>query len=151
MVMSQHLHCGDMSAPEPSTDLAIKRLDGFKFVGLVEHWALSMCLFHTKLGGTCTELDFANMRPGRRPMEETPNPYSQMLDQDDERVYEAVSEKFWADVKKFGVNRRSCMKTCKEYTAPFEIGQDSISLQAKRLDSFDFSWPSQLAVDESLL
>merc|ERR1712166_1729650 len=50
----------------PDTPTALKRLDGFKFVGLTEEWDLSICLFHAMFGGECEESEFANMRPSKR-------------------------------------------------------------------------------------
>ena len=37
---------------------------GLAFVGLVEHWELSICLFHAMFGGTAREAQFANTRKG---------------------------------------------------------------------------------------
>ncbi len=43
---------------------AISRLDDdFAFVGLVEEWGLSVCLFHAMFGGDCHPREFRNIRP----------------------------------------------------------------------------------------
>lgn len=54
--------------PPPSDDevaLAVRRLQQFAFVGIMEHWELSICLFHIKFGlGSCHRDELVNMRPG---------------------------------------------------------------------------------------
>ena len=51
----------------PNVSLAVQRLGTFAFVGLVEEWALSVCLLHTMHGPTfhserCYAAEFGNSR-----------------------------------------------------------------------------------------
>lgn len=55
--------CGD---PQPVTSkeasLAVERLrEGFIFVGIIEEWDLSICLFRHMFGGDCLKSDFSSM------------------------------------------------------------------------------------------
>ena len=45
-------------------ELARLRLrEGFAFVGIFEHWALSVCLLHARFGGLCDRAELVNLRP----------------------------------------------------------------------------------------
>jgi len=60
--------CGSGAPPtRAEVDKAKRRLRGFLFVGLVEEWELSMCLFRATFGGQCFASEFINTRH-----EETP-------------------------------------------------------------------------------
>jgi hypothetical protein len=54
-------------AEVPTTEdvsLAINRLrQGFAFVGITDHWDLSVCLFRAMFGGECNSLDLINTKP----------------------------------------------------------------------------------------
>ena len=60
--------CGSNCKPLiPDVKRAVDRLDTFAFVGLVEEWALSICLLHTMHGPTfhserCNAAEFGNSR-----------------------------------------------------------------------------------------
>ena len=62
-------HCGvhttlSEAAAEALKHEAARRLrDDFAFVGLVEHWNLSICLFHAMHGGRVIPAEFENSRP----------------------------------------------------------------------------------------
>eukprot|EP00927_Polykrikos_kofoidii_P037457 TRINITY_DN3160_c0_g1_i1.p1 TRINITY_DN3160_c0_g1~~TRINITY_DN3160_c0_g1_i1.p1 ORF type:complete len:379 (+),score=46.68 TRINITY_DN3160_c0_g1_i1:72-1208(+) len=104
---------------EPNVTLAIERLDGFAFVGLLEEYDLSVCLFHLRFGGDCLPVEFENMRPGEYVSDmkkqaqqveldllaEHPDPY-------DTPVYKAASQRFWIDVAKYEANPRTCSEIC---------------------------------------
>ncbi|KAJ1456848.1 hypothetical protein M885DRAFT_563459 [Pelagophyceae sp. CCMP2097] len=54
------------AAPYPANkqiEEANKRLADFAFVGIVEYWPQSMCLFHDTFGGDPKPFEFANVRP----------------------------------------------------------------------------------------
>merc|ERR1712032_1535715 len=40
--------------------------NGFAFVGLIEEYALSVCLFHKMFGGQPEKREFLNIRPGKK-------------------------------------------------------------------------------------
>jgi len=54
--------CGDLApATDGETKQAIERLaEGFHYVGIVEEWSKSMCLFHAMFGGTCQAQEFSS-------------------------------------------------------------------------------------------
>ena len=62
------ISCGPPCPPlTPNVNLAVRRLETFAFVGLVEEWALSVCLLHTMHGPTfhserCYAAEFGNSR-----------------------------------------------------------------------------------------
>ena len=58
--------CGrKMTIDEEQFAEAKRRLEsGLAFIGLVEHWELSICLFHAMFGGSPREAQFANTRKG---------------------------------------------------------------------------------------
>merc|ERR1712032_1268443 len=96
----------------PDTKLAISRLQGFKFIGLVEHWALSICLFHAMIGGECLPSEFVNTRPARptSTFRESRNLFDDLLDPFDEPLYEKASDIFWGNVNKYNVSHTACKK-----------------------------------------
>jgi len=100
----------------PDVDLALSRLGGFKFIGLTEEWALSVCLFHAMTGSECLPSEFLNVRPtkdseGAR-AEDEKRFFDSYHDPYDEALYERASAIFWASVAKHNVTRESCRRTC---------------------------------------
>jgi hypothetical protein len=99
---------------EPNTALAVDRLAGFRFVGLTEHWELSMCLFVRMTGTQCRQNFFENTRQST-PSNATARaePFdSQFYDDDDQRVYEAARVRFWSDVRRYDVSAETCKSAC---------------------------------------
>jgi hypothetical protein len=94
----------------PDVDLAIARLDGFKFVGLQEEWKLSVCLFHTLLGGECFAVEDSVSRAGKYNGTATggDDPY-------DDALYAAVEKRFRSDLLKHGVTEESCRSLCPSF------------------------------------
>jgi len=94
--------------------LALERLKGFAFVGLMEQYALSVCLFHKMFGGECLPVEFVNMRKGV--VHQDPKVLLEKLqgfeDSADRAVYDAVKQRFEADVLRFDVNKATCAKMC---------------------------------------
>lgn len=111
---------GCMSLPtEAQVAKAISRLDGFAFVGLTDHFDLSVCLFHAMFGGDCYPVEFVNMRPARYRQN-----FTQQLDgfEDpfDQRIYNAASQIFWANVQRFNINKVTCQRICPNSGAAFD-------------------------------
>ena len=52
------------SGPEakPLLDAALARLRDLAFVGIVERWTESICLFHMQFGGKCCDVEFEHLR-----------------------------------------------------------------------------------------
>eukprot|EP00622_Pseudochattonella_farcimen_P005838 FR741524.1.p1 GENE.FR741524.1~~FR741524.1.p1 ORF type:complete len:156 (+),score=15.50 FR741524.1:1-468(+) len=97
--------------------------EDFAFVGLVEYYNHSICLFHQMLGGHVSWVpEFLNDRPGKRHHEkdekgmyDTPEIHiGEGLDPIDEELYTAAQNRFFNDIKRYArcpvvVNR--CDKT----------------------------------------
>ena len=100
---------------------AIKRIQQFAFVGLMEYWDLSICLYHYLFGGPAPiEPEFANLRPGKykhskkgrdaaakeitKLRQALPAHVSSRLVADN-MVYSAGAAKFWSDIGRY---RLSC-------------------------------------------
>lgn len=98
---------------------AISRLDGFAFVGLTDHFDLSVCLFHAMFGGDCYPVEFVNMRPAVYRQN-----FTQQLDgfEDpfDQRIYNAASQIFWANVRRFNLNKVTCQRICPNSGVAFD-------------------------------
>merc|ERR1712232_914309 len=102
----------DVKPTLQQTKLAITLLDSqFIFVGLTEHWSLSVCLFHAMFGGPCRRWEFA---PGRcatckrgKTLKLTHNTSSLMgwRDEIDAHVYTHASEIFWRNVAKYKISK----------------------------------------------
>jgi len=58
---------------KPFVHHALHRLRKFAFVGITEHFDLSVCLFHAMFGGNCRKVEFLNMRPGIHPKDNRPS------------------------------------------------------------------------------
>ena len=117
--MSRFLGCqtnmvlglGCMSAAqhtEQTVRRAIRKMMGFKFVGVQESWLLSICLFNAIFTGTRFVLQeqLLNVRPTFGSYDRTiPMP----KDWADDALYAAVLERFAKDLKSHGVaDNRSC-------------------------------------------
>jgi len=115
---------------EPPTEreiqLAATRLsDQFAFVGLTEEWNLSICLWHTTMGGTPHEEEFQKFLPvvvrsDRMPASEPGRDGARALwggasvvdadnDSADEIVFSAAEEVFWYNVGRHGISESSCL------------------------------------------
>jgi len=94
--------------------VALERLKGFAFIGLTEHFELSVCLFHAMFGGTCFPVESMNMRPGVETYDsdELLSELDGFEDIHDNAVYAAASNRFWSDIETFKVNNATCAKLC---------------------------------------
>eukprot|EP00927_Polykrikos_kofoidii_P031563 TRINITY_DN2711_c0_g1_i1.p1 TRINITY_DN2711_c0_g1~~TRINITY_DN2711_c0_g1_i1.p1 ORF type:complete len:329 (-),score=31.62 TRINITY_DN2711_c0_g1_i1:23-1009(-) len=104
----------------PDVELALSRINGFLFVGLVEHWALSICLFHRITSSTCTLHELDNMRSNRKRDYNESWDTSELngyIDSYDTEVYHAVKQRFWRDVKKYEATQKNCRKLCRYFPA----------------------------------
>eukprot|EP00927_Polykrikos_kofoidii_P019149 TRINITY_DN1891_c0_g1_i6.p1 TRINITY_DN1891_c0_g1~~TRINITY_DN1891_c0_g1_i6.p1 ORF type:complete len:361 (+),score=39.82 TRINITY_DN1891_c0_g1_i6:74-1084(+) len=105
------------SSMVPDLKLALSRLDGFLFAGLVEHWELSVCLFHAVTGTKWGSHDVDNMRSlkkvrGSDEWDETKlkgykDPY-------DTPLYLEVEKRFWLAVDSHHLTAEKCHKLCPE-------------------------------------
>lgn len=106
----------------PNVSEAVLRLRrGFAFVGLTEHWALSVCLLHAIYGGECLPVEFENARPGgtraadfwsRKLLAETEAAVASVGDPYDEAVYAEARRRFWRDVRSHELSAKRCAALC---------------------------------------
>lgn len=95
---------------------AVGRLSRFTFVGLVEEWSLSICLFHAMFGGKCYPRELLRTRKGGASSEKDDHGmYEETMlhgwkDEADGKLYSAVSHIFWANVKAYGLSQAVCEK-----------------------------------------
>jgi len=101
---------------EPNVMLAVERVKAFAFVGLTEHFDLSVCLFHLMFGGECLPVEFDNMRPGKHPAirESQRAVLEQHKDPWDGPVYSAAVKIFWGNVRKYEARESTCLNACPE-------------------------------------
>jgi hypothetical protein len=113
------------SLPDGSVGMALARIDtDFAFVGLTEHWALSVCLFHAMFGGQCHRREFHNSRVGELQYRNGERYDESLLDgwsdPFDGPVYDRVQQQFWANVLKFNVSTESCSQNvCRDVPDAF--------------------------------
>eukprot|EP00927_Polykrikos_kofoidii_P015421 TRINITY_DN1684_c0_g1_i1.p1 TRINITY_DN1684_c0_g1~~TRINITY_DN1684_c0_g1_i1.p1 ORF type:complete len:346 (+),score=33.68 TRINITY_DN1684_c0_g1_i1:81-1118(+) len=101
----------------PDVPLALQRLDGFGFVGIVEEYELAVCLFHAMFGSPCLPVEFLNMRPGEYPGgKEKKERELAMLraegDPWDDPVYDYARRRFWGDVRQYNLKPSVCRSIC---------------------------------------
>lgn len=114
-----HIHCPIAKVTKPDVRLAIERLKGFAFIGLLEQYDLSVCLFHRMFQSECLAVEFINMRPHISSALETKDKKSEDLallmnhqDPFDGPLYAAAEHIFWENVRKYDARPTTCMETC---------------------------------------
>lgn len=103
--------------------LAKSRLDKFFFVGLVEEWELSICLFNFKLTGR-RYVEQCQIRDSRPTDGQSFDPSAQgshtydvtgyPLDEADEEIYRHGKEQFQKEIAKHGITKEACAPTIDE-------------------------------------
>jgi hypothetical protein len=98
----------------PNLEKAISRLDGFMFAGLVEHYELSVCLFHAITRTEWGPHDTENMRQRRlRPSEKwDETDLHGYFDPYDTPLYWEVQKRFWAALVAHGLTAEKCNSLC---------------------------------------
>jgi hypothetical protein len=100
----------------PDVAKAVDRLHSdFAFVGLTEHWSLSICLFHVMFGGTCRQAELENSRASdarASVSRRLTDVMRRVHDPWDTELYHQATLRFWADVKKHGVDVEKCRAVC---------------------------------------
>lgn len=104
--------CTDPSAASSlETQLAIQRLEGFAFIGITDHWDLSICLWHAMFGGPLFLEEFQNVRPGGT-VDTAKNAALDVIrslpDVHDEALFTEVERIFWHNIQLFGVTNETC-------------------------------------------
>jgi hypothetical protein len=110
--------CYRVEVPTPDdVNLAINKMrQGFAFVGITDHWDLSVCLFRAMFGGECNSLDLINTKPfnGTTADSET---YDESLlegwtDKLDGPVYKAGVALFKKSLSLYSVDETACASMC---------------------------------------
>ena len=106
---------GLLDIPERTVEMAeeaVRRLQGFAFVGITEEWDLSICLFRKIFGGPCHALDFSNTRssfPGKQAEDFYDTaPLEGFQDEIDRIVYQEALRIFRQDLLQHNVSMDSC-------------------------------------------
>jgi len=104
--------CGRMPVPTlKEVKEANRRIDLFAFVGITEHWDLSVCLWRAMFGGPCSGADFENNRPGtpsNSSHEYSTESLEGWTDQYDGPLYNHALELFDAELNRYHVSESSC-------------------------------------------
>eukprot|EP00927_Polykrikos_kofoidii_P056512 TRINITY_DN50619_c0_g1_i1.p1 TRINITY_DN50619_c0_g1~~TRINITY_DN50619_c0_g1_i1.p1 ORF type:complete len:422 (+),score=44.03 TRINITY_DN50619_c0_g1_i1:65-1330(+) len=102
---------------DPNVQLAVERINGFAFVGIFEHFDLSICLFHAIFGTECLPVEFEVIRATHYHENETA--LAQELvelqkhaDPWDTPLYEVARNRFRRDLAKYKVDNATCNKLC---------------------------------------
>lgn len=107
---SLHTVCGDTTpVTSEETALAVNRLAGFAFVGILESWDLSICLLHTKFGGACAsyELEEGHTTGNSTTEYDTSELYG-FVDVEDRRIYNEGVRMYEQDLQKYSISMQSC-------------------------------------------
>jgi hypothetical protein len=96
------MHCADQHNPHLSPhqeNEAISRIEEMAYVGLADHWELSVKLFHAVFGGTITQEDLKNLEPEAGAHTGDAIILDTSVDPSDWKVYTAAVHVFVARVK----------------------------------------------------
>jgi len=155
--------CPLAKATKPNVRLAIERLKGFAFVGLLEEYDLSVCLFHRMFKGECLPVEFINMRPHLKASRESKEKKAQDLallehnkDPFDGPFYDAAARIFWANVKKYDVRRSTCLETCRSAAHIFGSSEATDHQNSSGLSllsvavatDMEYDWPDRYVLDD---
>jgi hypothetical protein len=125
--------CAEQEPLSPGLeDAALQRVPLLGFVGLTEHWPLSVCLFHLRFGGHCQKVNFPNQHPmdqEHRGDNWTADDWHSMkseLEQQvalnlsvEDKIYQAAEDRFWKEVSTYGANNARCREVCPEGPSHF--------------------------------
>mmetsp|Transcript_4537 Transcript_4537/g.12712 ORF Transcript_4537/g.12712 Transcript_4537/m.12712 type:complete len:379 (-) Transcript_4537:155-1291(-) len=120
--------CMDRAFKSVDKGQAIRIVEGrvrqFGFVGLADHWAISVCLFHVMFGGDCKAVEFDQLRKGSNRTALAYNVTAFGIDEYDSMdhdTYRVASEVFFDNVIKHGVHRNLCQqRICPKAAAAFD-------------------------------
>lgn len=111
--------------------IVLQRIEQMGFVGLTEEYDFSVCMFHARFGGECVAAEFQNRREGIHKLPswlpfsthrgyEVPSSekIEEALDMD-RQVYQAARNRFWADMRRYGIDREFCARLCPEHRSVF--------------------------------
>lgn len=103
---------------------SVHRVRSMRFVGLQEHWTLSICLLHAMTRTPCPAAELSNARPtayeaigdkahlSAGAYDAIRAVIHAVHDPEDEAVYEAAKVRFWSDVERFNLTSEECEQRC---------------------------------------
>jgi len=89
----------------------IAALREFAFVGVLEEWPLSVCLFHSIFGGNFSQEQFTNGRPGklaRKGQSYNTSWVEDVIPDWSTQLYEFAQKRFHFDLQRYAVTKDSC-------------------------------------------
>jgi len=124
MMTGDHHHYNHSLLNQERVQEAIFRLDhGFAFVGILEEYHLSICLFHAMFGGDCHEREFHNTRPRKKRKHSVPFNKTELkgwTDPLDGPFYKHARRIFWNNAIKYNVSLETCRTTvCPAFSDKF--------------------------------
>jgi hypothetical protein len=110
MVIGKTCMAGTPSDPQQDAKRAMDRVDKFFFVGLLEEWALSICLFNYKITGVrfVSQCQLADSRPTSSKTGEAYDTSGYPRDVADETLYAHVVKRFNKELSLHGISKQSC-------------------------------------------
>mmetsp|Transcript_24808 Transcript_24808/g.50783 ORF Transcript_24808/g.50783 Transcript_24808/m.50783 type:complete len:310 (-) Transcript_24808:90-1019(-) len=110
----------DKSLPHPTmkeTQEAVRMLnEDFGFVGITEHWDLSVCLFHAMYGGECVSEEFEPLRANKNHTGDSIDDLNGWRDVYDGALYEEGLTIFNKNLELYNVNEANCPSSCRSPT-----------------------------------
>ena len=94
----------------PDVHKAVERLPSFRFVGLTDSWAESICLFHLQLGGACLPVEQVNNRAGTQEQDQNTTLLEllRVADPFDTLLFKAAVHRFWTSAAAVGLTCERC-------------------------------------------
>lgn len=146
LLLPKDSSCKKLPEPPNIAD-AIDRLDGFKFVGIEEEWALSVCLFHVALDGECLAVEDATTRKGDylAPPSHAESAAAAAADPWDAALFSAVKRRFYRDLERYNITSERCKAVCPAFADAFDSVKtdSSVSLSEGTQETY--------AADDALL
>jgi hypothetical protein len=137
---------------------ALERLPQLGFVGLTDHWEMSICLWHAKFGGECLPAEFVNVRPGPHRAQYDEKSLGASSQWNDQAIYDKAADLFVKDLEKHDVNPHTCAtKYCPAVAHLFGKEDSSSSVRTNSSGALMLStteslktlmWPGRSFYDE---
>ena len=101
------------------------------FVGLLEEWERSVCLWHARYGGLLYRAELTNTRPttsvAAQPTGYNESVLNGIVDPADELIYDAATTRFWRDVRSYAAPVAACQAAVRRATSQPSSQRDSRS------------------------
>ena len=95
------------------------------FVGLLDEWERSVCLWHARYGGLLYRAELTNTRPttivAGQPTGYNESVLDGIVDPADELIYDAAATRFWRDVRSYAAPVAACQAAVRRATSPYVI------------------------------